>query len=477
MFIGFFVFLFLCFFTYLAWRNLLWAVAFIIAFLPSYLIRFSIGPFPMTLLEGMVLILFVGWLVKSLRGAPTQSRGDEAIPRFSKMGSRLLRSLRSLARTNWWLLIAAWLTVATIALFVAPDLRAAAGIWKAYFIEPILFLIVFLNVVKEKKDLELIFYALGFSAFYVSAFAIYQKFTGLAIPNPIWQAAETRRVTSLYGYPNAIGLYLAPIVTLYFGWLINKLQITNYKSQINYKIQNPKKILVTCYLLLVIASSMLAIVFARSEGAYVGILAGLFFLGVLTKKLRWPTVALAAGAVIIVLFVPQFKNYVWQQISFQNDSGKVRLIQWQETWEMLKDQPLLGAGLAGYQETFAPYHKAKHIEIYLYPHNLFLNFWSEVGLGGLLIFILIVVQFFYSGFKKLFKNWKLKIENFKNNKALQLAILASMTTLLIHGLVDVPYLKNDLSILFWLIIGFSLLTSNSPKTSKPIPSAIDVIGT
>jgi len=434
MFLSFFIFLFLCFFACLAWRNLVWAIAFLVAFLPSYLIRFTLGPIPFTLLEAMVLILFAAWVIK-----------------LKVKNEKLKITVQSSKFKNWRIIILLWLAFATVAMFVAPDLRAAAGVWKAYFIEPILFLIVFASVIKEKKDLELIFYALGFSALYISAFAIYQKFTGIAIPNPIWQAAGTRRVTSFYGYPNAVGLYLAPIVTLYVGWLISRFRILDFKFQIDSKtlIFNLKSLI---FQLSVIVSSVLSVIFARSEGAYAGILAGLFFLGLMIKKLRWPTAVITAILILAVLSVPQFKNYVWQQISFQNDSGKVRIIIWKETLEMLKDRPILGAGLSGYQQTFAPYHIAKYIEIYLYPHNIFLNFWSETGLFGLIIFLFIVFQFFKIEFQKLFKNF----ENLKMDKILHITLMASMITILVHGLVDVSYFKNDLSILFWLIIGVTL---------------------
>jgi O-antigen ligase len=456
------IILFFCFFVCLAWRNLIWATAFVVAFLPSYLIRFNLGPIPLTLLEGMILILFITWSIKSLRARPTKlAEPNKSASIFQNYG--IASTLKRLATTGWWWTILLWLAVATISMFVSPDLRAAAGIWKAYFIEPILFFIVFVSVIKEKKDLELIFYALGFSALYISAFAIYQKFTGIAIPNPIWQAAETRRVTSFYGYPNAVGLYLAPIVTLYVGWLFNKILNTKYE------IQNAKKLLTVIYQLLIISLSIFSIIFARSEGAYAGILVGLIFLGLMIKKLRWPTVMATILLVILILSVPQFKNYVWQQISFQNDSGKVRLIMWQETWQMLKDRPILGAGLAGYQQTFVPYHKAKYIEIYLYPHNLFLNFWSELGLAGLFIFLFIVFQFFKLGFKDLIRNWKLEIGNYKERKigkTLLLTSMATMITIIIHGLVDVPYFKNDLSILFWLLIAASIVLKNNKTLDK-----------
>ena len=423
--------LFFCGFAYLAWRNLLWATAAILALLPTYLIRFSLGPMPMTALEGMILILFAVWFIKL---------------KFKK--EKFSSPIKILEKKKWTWLILAWLTFAIISFLISPDLRAAAGIFKAYFFEPILFLLVFLSVVKTKKDLEIIFYALGISALAVSLFAIYQKFTGFAIPNPIWQAAETRRVTSFYGFPNAIGLYLAPIVVLYIGLFFDLVLNTKYK------IKNTKNILTACYFLFVILLSVLAIIFARSEGAYVGILAGLFFLGLMTKKLRWPTVVAAIIFVTVIALVPQFRHYAVEQITFQNDSGKVRLIMWKESWQMLRDRIFSGAGLAGYQETFAPYHKALHIEIYLYPHDLFLNFWSELGLGGLIVFLLMIIKFFKDNLKKL------PITNYQ----LLITLSAVMITIFIHGLVDVPYFKNDLAIFFWLLIGVSLLElKKAPK--------------
>jgi len=57
------------FFTYLAWRDLRWGIYLISAFLFSYIIRFEIGFVPMTLLEAMILIVFIVWLIKNLQTA------------------------------------------------------------------------------------------------------------------------------------------------------------------------------------------------------------------------------------------------------------------------------------------------------------------------------------------------------------------------------------------------------------------------
>ena len=443
MFYGILISVFLILFAYFSWRNLLLATTFIVAFLPTYLIRFDVGPIPFTLLEGMILVLFGVWGMKTVIADLSLRAQRSEAKQSPEVRGLLRRSLRSfLAMTPWNWLIFLWLIVATVSIFISPNLHGAAGAWKAYFIEPILFLMVFLSVIKTKKDLELIFYALGFSAIYISFFAIYQKFTGFAIPYP-WQEEAVRRVTSFYRFPNAVGLYLAPIVVLYAGLLFNKIQNTKYQ------ILATKSVFSIWYLVSGICLSLLAIIFAESEGAYAGILAGVFFLGIMIKKLRWPTLIFTAIFAIIIISIPQLRNYTWRQISFQEDSGKVRTEMWQETWEMLKDRPIAGAGLVGYQETFDAYHKARHIEIYLYPHNLFLNFWSELGLAGLMIFLLIIATFFY---QLRVTNYELRITNY--------ALSAAMVALLVHGLVDAPYFKNDLSILFWLTIGVSILLTS-----------------
>jgi len=50
--------------------------------------------------------------------------------------------------------------------------------------------------------------------------------------------------------------------------------------------------------------------------------------------------------------------------------------------------------------------------------------------------------------------FKLQITNLASgqDKYLKLGLLGALVVIIVHGLVDVPYFKNDLSLLFWLII-------------------------
>ncbi|MDP3794237.1 MAG: O-antigen ligase family protein, partial [Candidatus Uhrbacteria bacterium] len=119
-------------------------------------------------------------------------------------------------------------------------------------------------------------------------------------------------------------------------------------------------------------------------------------------------------------------------------SGQVRLFQWRETRQMLYDHWFFGSGLGGYPTVFKPYHKATAIEIFQYPHNILLNFWSETGLLGVIVFGWIVIT------------WMRRAQSMSYE--LRVTSYAVMFAILIHGLVDVPYFKNDLAIIFWMLI-------------------------
>jgi O-antigen ligase len=372
----------------------------------------------------------------------------------------------------------------------------AMGIWKAYFFEPLLVFILILNVFRGR--MEKIIWPLAGSALIVSMLAIFQKFTGLFIDNPLWAAENTRRVVSFFGYPNAVGLYLGPIILLLVGFFMQILfkQIPNSKSQITSKFQilNLKsQALSLVFIVITIILSLLSAYFARSEGALLGITVALVFFGLSAGKgLRVASISVLAALAIMLIISAPARSYVINKITLNDFSGQVRKLQWLETWQMLKSGYLFfGSGLANYQAAIKPYHQEgfyynsdndpdfhrkliifdnayrrkywQPLEIYLYPHNIFLNFWTELGLAGMVLFAWIIAKYFYLGIS----NCGLVIIK-GENKFLNLGLLGSMIVLVIHGLVDAPYFKNDLAVLFWLLIAMMSLSKIDNKNKKMI---------
>jgi putative inorganic carbon (HCO3(-)) transporter len=431
-----FIISFLALFTILAWKKLDWAILLTIDTLPSYLLRFQVANIPLTLLEGMILIAFGVWVV---------SKDGLKLKGLFKKENRHAYPYR------WEIIL--MLILAWVSIIVAGLKPEAFGIFKAYFIEPILLFILIINRLRDEAGQKKIIYALTISALVVSLLAIYQKITGQFISNPFWANAETRRAVSFFGYPNAVGLFLAPLVMLMTGQL--------FKSD---------KLKEKIFLIITVVASLLAIYFAKSEGALIGLLAAGFVCALLiNKKIRITAIALAIISVTIIFFVNPLKTFVISKVTLSDLSGQIRQQQWIETKKMFAAGHFWqGAGLSNYQETVALYHQEgiflknndpnwlekirisedfrkqmwQPTEIYMYPHNIFLNFWSELGLLGALLFSWIIAKFL----------WQSSTLYVKEKNFLALGLCGAMLVILIHGLVDVPYFKNDLSVLFWILI-------------------------
>lgn len=425
---GFFLIVFLAAYSILCFARLEAAVLFIIAALPLYVVRFSVLSLPSTLLEAMIFCLLAAWLYQK-----TKQRGWKDFLRGlteEKVGRVLLVA------------VACVLFFATIGIVVSPNTWAAVGVWRAYFIEPAIFFFILLDSLKSRQMIQQTFFASIVSAFSIACIALYQ---GIAAE---WGAGNEIRATSIFPYPNAVGLYVAPIMPFVFGAFA-------LISRKNYS-QN-KKILFTSAGVLCIVTMIGAIVFSQTEAALAAVaVSAALFLFCLSKQTRKAAASLVVLSFLIVIFVQPLTHYFSQKIFLQDWSGKVRKGIWKETTAMLQDHWFTGAGLSGYKTVFTPYHTRTHIEIFQYPHSFVLNFWSEIGLFGLFSLLFLLGMFFFFVLGALAHSRHLpRSEEAYFLYTASLALLCSMTIILVHGLVDVPYFKNDLSIFFWVLIAIS----------------------
>lgn len=435
------IIIFAILFIILSIKRLDLALLSLIAFLPSYLIRFDVFNIPSTILELMAVIIALTWIIKTF------------IPDLKKWKKKN-RTPYPFATELIILIIISFLAIVWAHFNIH-----ALSTWKAYFLEPILIFIIILNTFQNKDDWKKIFKSILISILLVSIPAIYQQITGHYIFNEFWANSSHRRVVSWFGYPNAVGLYLAPLTILLFSWL-------------SYTKLHTYRIIIGITILL----SIVSIYFAHSEGALIGLIFGLIVLGLLsTKKIRLITIVGTIIISTILVSLPPSRQYIITKATLSDLSGEIRKQQWRETWQMLKNGHIItGAGIDNYQKQTRPYHqegifynrdhiknfnslayrsaeiRAKYwqpTELYLYPHNIFLNFWSELGLFGLLIFIWIFIKFFLT-----IISIKNKMDKNNRDKYILNGLFASFITIIIHGLVDVPYFKNDLAMMFWILM-------------------------
>lgn len=402
-----------------------WLLFFFFLLLPAYRIRFQVGHLPTTALEVLFWIIIAVWLILDRR--------------YARL-SLIMREHRSLL-----IAIILFLTSATISIFTSLNTRAALGEWKAFYVEPVMLFFILITSIKTKKQINTILLSLITLSLITSMLAIYQHFTGFFVPHAFWANRGTYRVTAWYGFPNAVGLFLAPLVPLML-YAISDMRYDKKLSPIAYRL----------FFIFSIPTVILAIIFAKSTGGIIGAAAGIGVLLLFHKKTRVPALVAACLALIAVLVLPP-ANPVRQELLAQNRSGHIRLAMWKESVQLLKDRPLLGAGLASYATRVEPYHttvNGEGIEIFHHPHNIFLTMWVNLGLLGLLGFIWILVWFYRTAI-----SYKLSAISSSSY------LLASMTTILVTGLADSPYIKNDLAFVFWLLPALLLVSLKKEETA------------
>src|SRR3989344_5001364 len=360
-----------------------WLLGLVLALLPTYLVRFTIFGLPTTLLE-IILAIFL-------------------LAVFFTHPRSLVAELKKLGPAN--LAIIAFVLAGIISTIISPEPIKALGQLKAFIIEPVLFFYACVLILRKESDLKLPLTLLSLSILVISLFGLIQYVTLLGLPLRFWGFGEgVKRIVSVFEYPNALALYLGPLLAFFLALIYSKSTLINRKL-----------------LFWTTGLGLIALALTFSRGAWLAVLAVLAVL--IGKKFSWKI----AGAVLIIITVALVFLQPNQRFSLSDSSSQTRIQLYQYGVNGVLANPLLGNGLHGF-EAFGV----------LYPHNIFLNFWLELGLLGMLAFFGIIT---------------LSLKQYKIAPAsIKLAAAMFLLAVVVHGLVDVPYFKNDLSILFWFMI-------------------------
>ncbi|HEY1456315.1 MAG TPA: O-antigen ligase family protein [Candidatus Dormibacteraeota bacterium] len=373
--------------------------------LPLYVVRLSAGRVHSTLLEVLIVITIALWVA----GRATAG-GWRPDPTWLGIPIALL------------------LLAGLVGIAVSPDRLGAIGIYRAYFIEPVLLFYAAVDLFRNPDDFRVVLagFAVGATVFAVMNLGAWVIALATRVDIDLGNAPK-----ALYSSPNSVALYLEPPITLAAGFAL-------YSGT-----RRDRVVALVC--LPILLASMVA---TLSRGGLLT-LAVLGVVGVLTlRSARLKLVILGALAIaaISILQIPQVSKRLAHQFdpSYPYNTFEGRLQIWSDTLHMLRDHPILGAGLRGYQAVMKPYvTTARHIPE-LYPHNILLDMWSGLGLLGLAVFVVLVAILLWRG-------WS----SFGRAEGLARPLLwgtsAAFITVAVHGQFDSPYFGNDLSVEFWLV--------------------------
>jgi O-antigen ligase/Flp pilus assembly protein TadD len=147
----------------------------------------------------------------------------------------------------------------------------------------------------------------------------------------------------------------------------------------------------------------------------------------------------------------------------QDTSLKIHFLEWQSTMDMIKDRPLFGSGLGTFPLYYLNYQadSLQKNPNYLNfagkvgeAHNEYLQLGAEIGIIGLLVFILIIILFYKTNF-----NLIKKIKTI-NGKIIVISLLSGITVTLIDSIFSFPFHIPAVGSAFWFIIGLAIASEN-----------------
>jgi O-antigen ligase len=379
-----------------------WMLYATVAGMPLYVVRWHYGPIPTTLLETLILItvaLYVTARFREGRRRPVATAFD--IP------------------------IVLLLVAGAISVVVAGDHRAALGLYRAYFLEPVAILYVAIDVLQDSDHMvqAAVAFAVGSSSFAIVNLAVFARAL-LAHAVNVGSAPN-----AFYGDANYVAMYLEPPVAVAAGFLI-------FGSTARTKLLGGAWLAIT--------GSALIVMF--SKGSYVALLA--LVLVVLLTAPRWRLPI--AGALVVAAVVATRIPLLMARLSTIPPSLNGRQAIFGAALGMIRDHPLFGVGLGGFSYQF----RGSTPEIY--PHDIWLTFWVEIGLLGVIAFAVILFGLLWLGWRA----WP-RVRDFY--RPALWGALASLVMWTVHGVVDSPYWKNDMSVEFWTLAALIIICLRTAK--------------
>lgn len=377
-----------------------YAVAGVTAILPIYLIRLSIFGIPTNVLEVCITgVVLSGLLQKSVRESWKQALRD--LPRPILISSML------------------FFLSAVVSTYISGNYGHSLGILKGWIVIPLVYAFaLYAETRRQVVDITP----------YIVTSGVVVSILGLL------QLGALERIRGPYDAPNSLALFIAPLIILASINIVGKI--------------GPRR---TSYLFAAIVMSA-ALVATQSIGGVVAVLVSLGLLGLRFRAAvtyKWLMLGSLVLTVLLALLFPKISYLVTP-----GSSAYVRLQLWSVSVDMIREHPILGIGLGEFEplyqkklhERFARSQNSstKPLPEFVFrdPHNWVLSFWLNIGLLGL-------VSFGMMNFYVLYKD------------KLQSPYSFVLIAILIFGLVDTVYWKNDLAILWWILIVLQLHSAPS----------------
>ena len=432
--------------TALLYLRLDLGLAFIALSIPFFLYPKPLLGKVFSLVETLTLISFLLWFSKR-----TICSWSEALRRYGKdssfelqevpLGVWLLRELPSFvpywARDFWRSLtmldlgVFFFLLLSLFSLTVSENFGVSAREFRVVVLESSLFYLLLREVPQDKGELWRIVDGLVAAAVIVSLYGLFQYF----FTADVITVEGVRRIRGVYSSPNNLSLFLGRVLPLILA--VSLFGAARHRRLAYGAASLP---MVVCLFL------------TFSRGAWLlGVPVAVLFLGLMRGRRAFGAALGGVGVAILALLPLAGLERITSLLSTQEGTTQRRLALWKAALQMIRDHPLFGVGLDNFLYQYPRYMlpEAWQEPDLSHPHNLILDWWTRLGVLGVVALIWLEVAFFKAALR-LYRD----LED-EGMRILSLGLMASMVDFLAHGLVDNSYFLVDLAFIFCLTLGLA----------------------
>ena len=296
---------------------------------------------------------------------------------------------------------------------------------------------------------------------------------------------EPKRALSFFVHPNFYALWCAPLLAFLIPDLFSSIK--NKGLKIKDIFVNRKSLIVNCIKPLAWLLGAIGLFLSMSRAGWLGLAAalGIYLIVAADKKIK--KMILYAGNSCCCYYLrrpqlplPRIASVLWEK------STVSRFSLWTTGLKGIKESPILGLGLTGFSNQWNTLNTDPNLDTHNFPHNIFLDFWLETGLLGLISIMILISLYLYRGFRSiviarsasddLSADALAKAEAIPSQsrsprspegslamttgdnlqKIIPLSIALFLIALLVQACeADNPYFKNDLALVFWMILALT----------------------
>ncbi len=273
----------------------------------------------------------------------------------------------------------------------------------------------------------------SFSFLLLASDGIFQYFYGVDflrgfIPQ---EANSGPRISASFEHYGKLAAYLCAILPVIIGWTIYCYKQAGLRVQF--------------WLMSALSlAGVVLLVLTRSRGAFLALSMALIVTLILRKSWKILVVFIAAGAIFIAVLP---RSMI---IHFNNENQEQSLVErvelWHRAWDVIAARPLTGTGINTYAVAHQQFdtRKSWRVQNY-YAHNGYLQIGAEIGLPGLLCFIIFLIHWACIQRPRSFE--------LSPETEVRWGLFGGMIAFMIMSLADTSMQSLQPVVAFWFVIG------------------------